>query len=202
MSDALGLSIGTTNLAAATVGRQPVIRRSVLTLYGHSAPEVGEPAGKAGAVVLSGFVERVGDPVPLVAADGNTYPAAQLVVEALESMAALAGAQAPSDVAISVPSYWSPATTAALADTLEASAILSPGGSRPRLIPDSEAALTALTANPGLERRGVAVLLVFGGGGTSITLVDAASAFTAIGGTQRYAEFAGDQIDQAVLGHV
>ena len=46
------------------------------------------------------------------------------------------------------------------------------------------------------------MLLDFGGGGTSITAVDAATAFTVIGGTERHAEFAGDQIDQALLGHV
>ncbi|EJZ05976.1 Hsp70 family protein, partial [Mycolicibacterium vaccae] len=202
MSEALGLSIGTTNLAAATVGRQPVIRRSVLTLYGHTAPEVGAATGRPGGLVLSEFVERVGDPVPLVAADGSSYPAEQLVVEALESMAGLAAPDAPSDVAISVPSYWSARATAALAGALQASAVLTPGGTLPRLIPDADAALTALNADPGLDRRGVVALLDLGGGGTSITLADAASAFTPIGDTQRFAEFAGDQIDQAVLSHV
>ena len=45
-------------------------------------------------------------------------------------------------------------------------------------------------------------LLDFGGVGTSITLADAASAFDVIGGTVRIPEFAGDQIDQALLSHV
>ena len=45
-------------------------------------------------------------------------------------------------------------------------------------------------------------LLDFGGGGTSITLADAASAFEPIEDTTRYAEFSGDQIDQALLNHV
>ncbi len=53
MSDPLGLSIGTTNLVAARVGNQPVIHRATVTL--------------ADGSVLGGFVERVGDPVPLVA---------------------------------------------------------------------------------------------------------------------------------------
>ena len=71
MSDPLGLSIGTTNLVATRVGNQPVTRRSVLTLFSHRAPEVGAPAHGQTAepgVTLAGFVERVGDPVPLVAA--------------------------------------------------------------------------------------------------------------------------------------
>ncbi|HYJ56433.1 MAG TPA: Hsp70 family protein, partial [Mycobacterium sp.] len=202
MSDPLGLSIGTTNLVAASVGRQPVIRRSVLTLFGHAAPEVGVPTGHPGGMVLSGFVDRVGDSVPLVAADGASYPAEQLVVEALESMAALAAPTPPSGVAIAVPSYWSPAMSAALQGTLTASEILTPRGVVPRLIPDAVAALIALNANPGLDRRGVVALLDFGGAGTSITVADAASAFDVIDGTERIPEFAGDQIDQVLLGHV
>ena len=45
-------------------------------------------------------------------------------------------------------------------------------------------------------------LLDFGGGGTSITLADAASGFEPIEDTTRYTEFSGDQIDQALLNHV
>ncbi len=202
MSDALGLSIGTTNLVAAGVGRQPVLRRSVVTVYGHAAPEVGTPAGRAGGVVLSGFVERVGDPVPLVAADGSAYPAEQLVVEALESMAGLAVDLPPAEVAIAVPAHWGPAAIGALQRMLTVSDVLSPGGATPRLVPDAVAALTAVNADPGLDRRGVIALLDVGGSGTSVTLADAASAFDVIGGTERSAEFAGDQIDQALLTHV
>ena len=118
MSEHLGLSIGTTNLVAANVGHQPVIRRSVLTLFGHAAPEVGTPGKDSedtGGVVLSGFVDRVGDPVPLVAADGATYPVEQLLVEALESMAGLVlppSRTSTSDLVIAVPSYWSAAMIA------------------------------------------------------------------------------------------
>ena len=43
MSDSLGLSIGVTNLVAARIGRAPVMRRSVLTLFNDRAPEVGVP---------------------------------------------------------------------------------------------------------------------------------------------------------------
>src|ERR1700687_2465934 len=83
MSDPLGLSIGTTNLVVARVGNHPVIRRSVLTLSGHAAPEVGVPSAHTDGIVLSGFVERVGDPIPLVAADGSSHPAAPLLVDAV-----------------------------------------------------------------------------------------------------------------------
>src|SRR5262249_52455751 len=53
-----------------------------------------------------------------------------------------------------------------------------------------------------LPANGVVGLLDFGGGGTSITLVDAASGFTPIADTVRYPQFSGDFIDQALLFHV
>ena len=96
LSESLGLSIGATNLGAARPGRQPVTRRSVLTLWGNRPAEVGVPSQnpeltspnltEAGQV-FRGFVERVGDPVPLVAADGSPHRSDDLIAEALEAMA-------------------------------------------------------------------------------------------------------------------
>ncbi len=106
MSDPLGLSIGTTNLVAARVGNQPVIRRSVVSL--------------ADGSVLDGFVERVGDPVPLVAPDGATHQADRLLVEALGHMVDATGGQSPTEIAIAVPAYWGMATLRSLRTALRA----------------------------------------------------------------------------------
>ena len=84
MTEPLGLSIGTTNLVAARVGRPPVTRRSILNLFAGQAPEVGAPeeiSGNQPGVVLTGFVDRVGDPVPLVAADGSAHRGEQVLAE-------------------------------------------------------------------------------------------------------------------------
>ena len=110
MSDPLGLSIGTTNLVAARVGNQPVVRRSVLTLFGHAAPEVGVPAAHTDGMVLSGFVERIGDPVPLVAPDGSSHNADQLLIDALQAMVYATGGQPSAQTAIAVPAYWGTST--------------------------------------------------------------------------------------------
>ena len=197
MSDPLGLSIGTTNLVAARVGDQSVTRRSVLTLFSHRAPEVGAPSAHGQArepgVTLTGFVERVGDPIPLVAADGSSHHADRLLAEALDAMVYVVGGEPSSQIAIAVPAHWGPATWRALSAALR---------TNPTLVSDSVAALTALHANTGLVTRGVVALLDFGGSGTSITLADAASAFEPIAETSRYPEFSGDQIDQALLHHV
>src|ERR1700682_5064547 len=202
MSDPLGVSIGTTNLVAARVGNQPVIRRSVLTLFGHAAPEVGVPSAHTDGIVLSGFVERVGDPVPLVAADGSPHHADQLLVDALQAMVYASGGQPSPDTAIAVPAHWGTSTLWALRNAMRANPTLARNGTPVRLISDAVASLTALHVNPGLSPHGVVALLDFGGGGTSITLADAASAFEPIEDTTRYAEFSGDQIDQALLNHV
>jgi hypothetical protein len=202
MSDPLGLSIGTTNLVAARVGSQPVIRRSVLTLFGHATPEVGVPSAHTDGITLSGFVERVGDPVPLVAADGSSHLADQLLVEALQAIASASGGEPSPDTVIAVPAHWGTSTLWALRNALRANPTLAPNGIPARLISDAVASLTALHANPGLSPHGVVALLDFGGGGTSITLADAASAFEPIEDTARYTEFSGDQIDQALLNHV
>jgi hypothetical protein len=207
MTDPVGLSIGTTNLVAARVGSQPVLRRAIVTVYDDRAPEVGLPGqiGDAGAstppgLVLAGFVDRVGDPVPLVAADGSQHRGEQVLVEALDAMARTVGGGAP--VAIAVPSYWGPATVGALRGALRGRPGLAPGGVPAALIPDSVAALAALQAAPGLPAEGVVALCDFGGGGTTVTLADAGANLDAVGQPVRYAEFSGDQIDQALLNQV
>jgi hypothetical protein len=193
-----------TNLVAARIGRPPVMRRSVLTLFTDRPPEVGVPGENPNlnqpGLVLSGFVERVGDPVPLVAADGSPHRGELVLVEALDAMARTVGGGAP--IAIAVPAHWGPGTVGALRGALRTKSSLAPNGVLAALIPDSTAALAALQAAPGLPSSGVVALVDLGGSGTSITLADAGSTFAQIGETVRYPEFSGDQIDQALLNHV
>ena len=155
MTDPFGLSIGTTNLVAARVGAPPVTRRSVLTLYGHRRPEVGLPSENPNltesGVVLRGFVDRVGDPVPMVAADGTPHQADRLLIEALAALVEDGGGLQPTnELVIAVPAHWSAATVRALEPALRSNRSLSPNGVAPRLISDAVAALSALQTNPGL----------------------------------------------------
>lgn len=204
MSDSLGLSIGSTNLVTARIGRPPVMRRSILTVFDDRAPEVGVPGENPNlnqpGMVLSGFVERVGDPVPLVAADGSPHRGERVLVEALDAMARTVGGGAP--VVIAVPAHWGPATVDALRGALRAAPTLTPDGAPPALVADSAAALAALQAAPGLPSDGVVVLCDFGGSGTSISLADAGADLASIGETVRYPDFSGDQVDQVLLNHV
>ncbi|MBJ7401749.1 Hsp70 family protein, partial [Mycolicibacterium sp.] len=206
MSNALGLSIGTTNLVAACPGRQPVARRSVLTLWGDRPAEVGVPSQNPeltspnltqAGVVLRGFVERVGDPVPLVAADGSSHRGDNLVAAALDGMArTVDDGITPARVVIAAPAHWGPATVGALRGALRSST-LSANGVAPVIISDATAALSALQAEPGLPARGVIALCDVGSSGTSITL--ARADLSPIGETLRVADFSGDKVDQALL---
>lgn len=202
MSGSLGLSIGVANLVAARARGTPVIRRPVLTLFGDRPSEVGLPGdvpnpGQAG-LVLRGFVERVGDPAPLPAADGTEHPADGLTANALEAMARTLGYGTP--VGIAVPAYWADRQVSALRQALFTQpALMTPGGMPPATISDATAALAALYAKPGFPNDGVVALCDFGASGTSVTLTDAASNFRQIGPTTRYTEFSGDGIDQLML---
>jgi Hsp70 protein len=175
----LGLSVGATNLAGTRDGQTAVIRPSELTVQG---------------LRLTGFVDRVGDPVPLVAPDGSTHQSERLLAAALGEMAQSVTEGMPvSDVAVTVPAHWSPSVVGILRRNLRDGL---------PVVTDATAALTALRANPGLPTRGVIVLCDFGGSGTSITLADAESDFAPIGDTVRYSDFSGDHIDQTLLKHV
>jgi hypothetical protein len=204
MSESLGLSIGMANLVAARAGGDAVTRRSVLTLFDQQASEVGLPAespGPAeGGLVMRGFVERVGDRTPLVAADGTKYLGDALTVEALEAMARTVDYGTP--VTIAVPAYWSPEQSAALREEFFAQPGLAPGGVPPALISDATAALTALRSEPDFPTEGIVALCDFGAGGTTVTLSDAGSGFAQIGPSVRYHDFSGDGIDELILDHL
>jgi hypothetical protein len=204
MSESIGLSIGAANLVAARASGTPVSRTSVLTVFDNRASEVGVPEENPNltesGVVMRGFVERVGDRSPLVAADGTKYLGAALMVEALEAMARTVGEGAA--VTIAVPAYWSESQSAALRDEFFAQPNLAPGGVPPTLISDANAALAGFSARPGFPSDGVVAVCDFGASGTSVTLSNAGSDFEQIGASLRYSEFSGDALDRLILDHL
>ncbi|MBW8712324.1 MAG: molecular chaperone, partial [Mycobacterium sp.] len=205
MSDGVGLSVGATDLTAVVVGRTAVTRSPVVTLYPHRPPEVGVPSENPNlnerGLIITDFVDRVGDPVGIVAADGSTHLADKVLADALRAMLYTVGRPSGDPVAITYPAHWRPAAVDALRTALAAVPEFQQPTSAP-LISDAAAALTALQDDPGVPTRGVIALCDFGGTGTSITLVDAANGFAPIGPTVRHTDFSGDLIDQALLTHV
>ncbi|KUH68824.1 hypothetical protein AU184_16255 [Mycolicibacterium novocastrense] len=169
----VGVSVGATYLVATRDGNAAVIRPSELTLHGQR---------------LTGFVDRVGDPVPIIAPDGSAHRPEQLLTEALRTLT-----QPAEDIALAVPAHWRPSVADSLRRAL--------GGDVP-VVSDATAALAALNTDPGLPSRGVVVLCDFGGSGSSITLANASSGHAVVGETVRFADLSGDLVDQALLTHV
>ena len=206
MADGVGLSVGATNLTAVAVGRTAVTRSAVVTLFPSRPLEVGVPSenprlnSDERGVIITDFVDRVGDPVGIVASDGTTHRGEDLLAEALHAMLyeVTNGSGAAGPVAVTYPAHWRPATVDALRGALSGI----PEFSRTALISDATAALTALRDDPGVPTGGLIALCDFGGSGTSITLVEAANGNQPVGATVRHTEFSGDLIDKAVLTQV
>lgn len=204
MSDGLGLSIGATRLTAVVVGRAALSRTAVLTRFGHRPPEVGVPSENPNlnerGLILTDFVDRVGDPVGIVAADGSTHLADGVLADALRALLlTLTGGRPPVDpVAVAYPAHWRPAAVESLRNALAA---LPEFGAAP-LVSDATAAVRALQDDPGVPTRGVIALCDFGGTGTSVTLLDADAGYAPLAPTVRHTDLSGDLVDQALLTHV
>jgi actin-like ATPase involved in cell morphogenesis len=202
---ALGLSLGATNLAAVTADRA-VTRRPVLTLYRQRPAEVGVPSENPmlnePGLVITDFVDGIGNPAGIVAADGTSHRSETLVADALRALAYTAtdGRALPDAVAVTHPAHW--AATAVESVRVALSRVSEWTGGRLVLLADYAATLIALQANPGIPSGGIIAVCDFGGTGSSLTLVDAANGYQPVAATVRHAAFSGDLIDQALLTHV
>ncbi|HEX7322519.1 MAG TPA: Hsp70 family protein [Mycobacterium sp.] len=201
-----GLSVGATTLAAVTADRA-VTRRPVITLYRDHAPQVGVPSETSAnpgdpGLVITDFVDRVGDTAPIVAGDESTHRPEQLLADCLHALTYATTGQRPPSPAVTVthPAHWSMTSVVALRTAL--SRVPEWSQHPVPLTSDAVAALAALRASPGLPGDGIIAVCDFGGSGTSITLVDAARDYRVVGATVRHTGFSGDLIDQALLNHV
>ncbi|HEY0228871.1 MAG TPA: Hsp70 family protein, partial [Mycobacterium sp.] len=201
---ALGLAIGATNLAAVTADHA-IARTPVLTLYRQRPPEIGVPAENPRldepGLVIGGFVDRVGDPIGIVAGDGSVHRSEVLLADGLRALAYAAtnGGPLPGNIAVTHPSHWGSSAVEALGSALSRVTEWSNPARPITLIPDAAATLFAVRANPGIPARGTVAVCDFGGSGSSITLMDAAGDYQPLAPTVRHHDFSGDLIDQALL---
>ena len=204
MADGIGLSVGAAKLTAVHVGRSAATRTAVLTRYPNRPAEVGLPSENPNlaerGLIITDFVDRVGDPVAIIAADGSSHLAEEVLADALRALFLTLAGTGPSaePVGVAYPAHWRPAAIDALRRALaEVPEFWSPTPAL--LVSDATAALTALQQDPGVPARGVIALCDFGATGTSVTLADAARGFQSVGPTVRYVDLSGDLIDQALL---
>jgi hypothetical protein len=206
MTHGVGLSVGATNVAVVA-GDAAATRPSVLTLHRHRPPEVGVPPENPRitdrGLVVTGFVDRAGDPVGVMAADGSFHRGEVLIADALRALIRTMPAGRPAmPLGVAFPAHWRTSEADAVRREVAGRPDWAPGGKPPILLADSAAALSALQAEPGLPTRGVVALCDFGGSGTSITLADAADGYRPIVATVRHTDFSGEGIDRALLAHV
>ena len=127
----LGISLGTGNLYAVPGPEAVPVRHSaVLTIWptapdgGGSAPEGGtateNPRLRPGGLTITGFIDRLGDPVPITAPDGGAHAAESLTADAIRSIAraATGGFPTASTAVVAYPGWWPGDRVAALRDTL------------------------------------------------------------------------------------
>ncbi len=201
---ALGLSIGATNFAAVTADHA-ITRKPIMTLYRERLPELGVPSENPRldqpGLVITDFVDRVGDPIGIVAADGTVHQSEVLAADGLRALAfaATVGRGLPENVAVTHPAHWGSNAVDALGSALSRVPEWSKRAQPLTLIPDAAATLFAVRANPGIPARGTVAVCDFGGSGTSITLMDAAGDYHPLAATVRHHDFSGDLIDQALL---
>ncbi|CDO89386.1 hypothetical protein AWC29_12700 [Mycobacterium triplex] len=201
---ALGLSIGATNFAAVTA-EQAVTRKPVMTLFRERLPEIGVPGENPRldqpGLVITDFVDRVGDPIGIVAADGSVHRGEVLAADGLRALAyaATKGAGLPDNVAVTHPAHWGSSAVDALGSALSRVPEWANRDQPLTLIPDAAAALFGARANPGIPARGTVAVCDFGGSGSSITLMDAAGDYQPLAPTVRHLDLSGDLIDQALL---
>lgn len=151
-------------------------------------------------LILTDFVDRVGDPIAIVAPDGSSHRAEVVMADALRALfqTLVGGRPSAEPIGVTYPAHWRPAAIEALRGALAAvPEFRSPTPAL--LVSDATAALTALQHEPGVPARGIIAVCDFGASGTSITLADAAQAFAPIGPTVRHDDLSGDLIDQALL---
>lgn len=214
MSGSLGIKIGTTGFASAAVAAQAragasgrcaprletTQHQATLIMTPGTAPTLARVGSSARPVqsglAITGFVDRVGDPIDLIAADGSAHRPEDLVAGAVHyltrySAGAFTGAPA---IAATCPSHWKSHDRQALREALDRMDMTGV-----HLVDEVGSILTRVDATRGLPPDGTVVVYDLGGNGLSISL---ARGTERIGTTVRSAEFGGSYIDYAIFRHV
>ena len=204
----LGIKIGSEIFAATATphaaGRQKAdaIRRQAVLFWRPDQQAELRPVGAVAAspaeAEIAGFVDRVGDPVEVVASDGSAHRAEDLVAAGVAFLSRyMAGAfdDRPA-ISVSYPSHWEAQVLTAFERSLKGA-----GLSAARLVPESQAILASARGMRGVPSVGTLVVYDLGANGLSLTLARAGT-WEQIGTTLRSSDFGSAQTDYSILRHV
>ncbi|MEU6186265.1 Hsp70 family protein [Nocardia sp. NPDC047038] len=214
---ALGITVGASNsvAVAATEDGDDGLGRSgggylrshpsVLRLSPDMAPTLGAGAGSTGRhssdVLLEGFLARVGDPVGILAEDGSSYSAPDLVATSIGCLVdEIAAESGPSGVQATVachPAWWSRHTVDIQRDALERA-----GLGEVTLVPEPTAAIRWLDAAHGRADDGAVIVFDLGATGSTVSVVRTGEHASLLGTPLRSTDVAGAEFDLLTMRYV
>ncbi|MBY6412208.1 Hsp70 family protein [Rhodococcus sp. BP-252] len=214
MSAGLGIRIGTiTSVAVRSDSHDPhaprdyatdeamptVTKKSALDLRPGAAPSLANTGERSPRHLLSGFADRVGDPVPLIDDDGRSHQAEDLFATAARVLVAEVSAGAESDAAVVLthPDRWSGYTVDTLRDALGRAGV--PDAT---LVTDSVSSMRWLESMRGASGDGLVVVYDLGASSLDVTLMRTGVEQGALGPGVHSTDFGGAQFDHLITQYV
>ncbi|MCZ4517867.1 Hsp70 family protein [Rhodococcus ruber] len=197
----LGIRIGSVT-AAAALDNDPVtsvVKRSALDLRPGAAPSLAELWDRSTRYLISGFADRVGDPVELIDDDGRSHRAEDLYATAARALVAevSAGADSAPTVVVTHPTRWTAYTAEVLGEALDRA-----GLADVTLVPESVATMRWLEVTRGAQSDGLAVIYDLGASALDVTLMRTGTDVGVVGSGVHSQEFGGAQFDHAIMQYV
>ncbi|WP_069165482.1 Hsp70 family protein [Nocardia altamirensis] len=199
----LGITVGSSNsVAVAAAGDDSdgvFTQPSVLRLAAATPPALGAATGKSGDVVLEGFLARVGDPVDILAEDGSTHSAADLVATAISCLideTSTATTEYDSTVACH-PAWWSRHTV-----DIQRTALDRVGLREVTLVPEPIAAIRWLEATNGPLGDGAVLVYDLGAAGLTVSVVRTGDHASLLGAPVHTTDVAGAEFDLLTMRYV
>ncbi|MBF6287689.1 Hsp70 family protein [Nocardia cyriacigeorgica] len=207
---ALGITVGSANSVAVVAHRDgepgidsalvlthPTVLRLVpdgTALFGTEAVAGGRHAP---GVRIDGFVSRVGDPVPMLADDGTSYAASDLVATAIAHLVDEA-ADAPATIVACHPAHWTPHTVSTLRTALDDAGLADVA-----LTPEPVAAVRWSCA-AGRTGNGDGAVLVYdlGATGLTVSVVRTGDRLELLGAPVHSTDIAGTEFDLLTMRYV
>ncbi|WP_377451220.1 Hsp70 family protein [Rhodococcoides fascians] len=201
MNAGLGIRIGTVTAVAAldTDPVTSVVKRSALDLRPGAAPSLADLWDRSTRHLISGFADRVGDPVELIDDDGRSHRAEDLYATATRALVAdvSAGVDSSPSVVVTHPTRWTAYTVEVLGEALDRA-----GLTDVTLVPESVATMRWLDVTRGTQSDGLAVVYDLGATALDVTLMRTGSDAGVVGTGVHSQEFGGAQFDHEIMQYV
>ncbi|WP_430334150.1 Hsp70 family protein [Rhodococcus sp. ACT016] len=204
MSAGLGVAVGTANSGTAVFSAGgaatddaafvTTARPTVLQISPDGSVTFPDSSTGPAGTPVTGFVERVGDPVGLLDDDGRVHLGEDLVAAAVAEL--VEGAPSTGPVVVTHPTAWSSYSV----DALESA--LGRAGISARVVPEAVACVRWLEWSRGRQGEGVVVVYDLGASTLDVTVVRTGTEPAVLGKPIRSEDFGGAHFDHQVTRYV